>query len=185
LFCEDAGHEAFARAAVELVAREQGVDVSIGVASSRAGLGFMQRELRAYAETVRHRSGTPDLLVVIADGNAVGPNARRSEIEELELGQIFPIWIIGTPDPCVEAWLLADPASLKAAFGNSPTPSVPKTSDELKRYLRNYLEDAGEIITQGGVEFADEIVVAMDIYRAGKKEPTLKRFFDDLRAALK
>lgn len=145
----------------------------------------MQRELRAYTETVRHRSGTPDLLVVLADGNAVGPNARRSEIDGLELGEVFPVWIVGVPDPCVEAWLLADPGALKDAFGQSPPSPVPTGSDGLKQYLKSYLEESGEIVTQGGVEFADEIVAAMDLYRAGKNESTLKRFFDDLRVAMK
>jgi hypothetical protein len=37
---------------------------------------------------------------------------------------------------------------------------------------------------EGGMELADEIVEAMDLYRAGKNEPTLKRFADDLKAAL-
>ncbi|HEY5816069.1 MAG TPA: hypothetical protein VIS95_06990 [Solirubrobacterales bacterium] len=145
----------------------------------------MQRELRAYTETVRHRSGTPDLLVVLADGNAVGPNARRSEIDGLELGEVFPVWIVGVPDPCVEAWLLADSGALKDAFGQSPPSPIPTGSDGLKQYLKSYLEESGEIVTQGGVEFADEIVAAMNLYRAGKNESTLKRFFDDLRAAMK
>lgn len=185
LFCEDAGHEAFARAFVERVGSDRGIEVSIGVASSRAGLGHMQRELRAYTETLRHRSGTPDVLVVLADGNAVGPNARRREIEEIPLDAVFPHWVIGTPDPCVEAWLLADPQTLSATFDHPIEDRVSNDADELKRLLKNFLVGAGEIVTQGGVEFADEIVGGMSLYRAGRREPTLKRFADDLDAALR
>jgi hypothetical protein len=185
LFCEDAGHEEFGRAAVERVARDQEVEVSIRVVSARAGLGHMQRELRAYAQAISHRPGTPDTLVVLADSNSAGPTARRREIEEIDLDKVFPVWVIGTPDPCVEAWLLADPTSLSTMFGHQPGTPASSDADELKRLLKAYLEDADEVVTQGGVEFADEIVVAMDLYRAGKAEPTLKRFLDDLQAALR
>jgi hypothetical protein len=44
---------------------------------------------------------------------------------------------------------------------------------------------AGEIVTGGGAEFADDIVEVMDLYRAGRAERSLRSFADDLRAALK
>ena len=47
------------------------------------------------------------------------------------------------------------------------------------------LEATGEIVTQGGADFADEIVGAMDLYRAGRAVPSLGMFIDDLRAALR
>lgn len=54
----------------------------------------------------------------------------------------------------------------------------------MKRYLAGYLEQAGKVVMEGGTEFADEIVRAMDLFRAGKNEPTLKRFVDDVKAAI-
>lgn len=185
LFCEDAGHEEFGRAAIERLAEAAKMTVSIRVVSARAGLGYMQRELRAYTRAIRRRPGTPDILVVLADANGVGPAARRQEIEEVDLAETFPHWIIGTPDPCVEAWLLADPPSLGETFGKSPNRRGSDDSDVLKNYLKTYLEATGEIVTQGGVEFSDEVVGAMSLYRAGKAEPTLKRFLDDLQKALR
>lgn len=187
LFCEDVGHEAFARAAVERLANDAEIEVSIRVASARAGLGRAQRELRAYTYLVRRQAGAPDALIVLADGNDVGPQARRDEIEQMGLDQVFPVSVIGTPDPCVEAWLLADPQSLEMQFGLPLKLKSPRLrgSEDLKRCLRSYLQDAGKVVMEGGVEFADEIVGTMSLYRAGKTEPTLKRFIDDLRVALK
>jgi hypothetical protein len=40
-------------------------------------------------------------------------------------------------------------------------------------------------VTLGGIEFAEEIVECMDLYRAGKDEPSLKHFIDELRSALR
>jgi hypothetical protein len=36
----------------------------------------------------------------------------------------------------------------------------------------------------GGIEFAEDLVASMDLYRAGKNEKSLKHFVDDLRAGL-
>lgn len=37
----------------------------------------------------------------------------------------------------------------------------------------------------GGIEFAAELAEAMDLYRAGRADASLRAFLDDLRAALK
>ena len=185
LFCEDAAHEAVARAIVERLAAEEGIEVSIRVGSARAGVGRLQTELRAYTETTRRQGGTPDVLVVMIDANAEGPQARRDQVERSGLQAVFPRRVIGTPDPCVEAWLLADPQSLADRYGRRPAASSSRDCDELKERLKTLLLDAGETVTQGGAEFADEIVGTMDLYRAGRSLPTLKRFVDELRASFR
>lgn len=185
LFCEDAAHEAFARAIVERCAAEASLEPSIRVGSARAGLPRLSRELRAFAEAVRRQPGTPDMVVVLADANAAGPAARRQEVEGVGLDAIVPDVVIGTPDPCIEAWFLADPQAIAARFEvPAPDPSG-GDADSLKRELVATISAAGEVVTQGGAEFADEIVEAMDPYRAGRGAPTLKRFLADLRAALR
>lgn len=185
LFCEDVAHEGFARALCERVASEENAGLAIKVASARAGLPRLQRELRAFSVAVQHQGGTPDILVVVADANSEGPAARRADIEAVDLSAVFPRWVIGTPDPCVEAWLLADPPSLAQQFGGSPQPPGQAGADELKVQLAEYLRSTGEVVTQGGAEFADEIVAPMDLYRAGQVAPTLGSFVDDLRAAMR
>ena len=44
---------------------------------------------------------------------------------------------------------------------------------------------AGVVPSLGGIEFADDILAAMDLERAAKADPSLRRFLDDLRQALR
>lgn len=185
LFGEDGAHDSCARALVARLAREAGADVSVHTATASGGVGQLKRELRAFQATVARRPGAPDLLVVLADANAVGPNARRREIEETIDHSIFPRVVIGTPDPCAERWMLADDASFKQKFGVQPRANVTKRSGDLKVRLVDALKDAGQIVMHGGAEFAEEIFGEMDLYRAGRAEPTIKAFCDDLRRELR
>ena len=40
-------------------------------------------------------------------------------------------------------------------------------------------------MTLGGAEFAEEIITAADLFRAGKNEPSLKHFVDELRGLMR
>jgi hypothetical protein len=184
LFCEDNAHEACARAMIDRIAREVDKEVIVHVASARFGLPRLERELRAFQEALRKGSGAPDLLVVIADGNDDGPIARRREVEKVVDATVFPRWIVGAPDPYVERWLLADPVSFAERFGQQPDLGEPRGRGGWKQRLVESLEAAGEIVTQGGAEFAVEIVEVMDFYRAGRDAPSLQAFADELRHAL-
>ncbi len=185
LFCEDSAHESCARALVQRVARETDTPVSIRTASASSGIGRLKHELRAFQSLISRRAGTPDLLVVIIDANAVGPAARRVEIEQLLDPSVFPQVVIGTPDPCVEHWMLADPVSFAQTFGVQPATGRVNNRKDWKTRLTSALEEAGQIVLQGGAELADEIIQPMDLYRAGRTEPTLLTFTDDLRHALR
>jgi hypothetical protein len=167
------------------IAGELEVSVTVRTASARFGIGRLKKELSAFQVLVSRRAGTPDLLVVLVDSNAVGPRARQREVEELIDSSVFPRHIVGTPDPCVERWLLADPESFAECFGLQPPLAPVRDRREWKRRLRETLEHAGEIVTQGGAEFADEIVEKMDFYRAGNADPTILSFTDGLRATLR
>lgn len=185
LFCEDSAHESCARALVERVAGEVGLSASLHTATASSGVGRLKRELRAFQTLAARRSGTPDLLVILVDANAVGPSARREEIEEILDTRVFPRHVIGTPNPCVERWLLADPTSFAQTFGVQP--AIAKTTDRnaWKTRLAEVLEAAGQIVVQGGAELSEEIIEPMDFYRAGKSDPTIRDFADALRAALR
>jgi hypothetical protein len=54
----------------------------------------------------------------------------------------------------------------------------------LMRLLVKVIRDAGQIPTLGGIEFAQELVAAMDLYRAAKNDRSLALFVEDMRAAL-
>lgn len=186
LFGEDAAHEDCGRALIGRVAAEEDVEVAVRAVSARFGIGRVKRELSAFQATVARVPGSqPDLLVVLADANRVGAPARRKEIEDALDPAVFPSIVVGTPDPYVERWLMADPPSFREQFGVQP--SISRTSDRhvWKRRLVSALEDAGQIVLQGGAEFAPDIVAAMDLYRAGRTVPSLGAFIADLRAAIR
>jgi len=185
LFCEDSAHESCARAVVGRIARELGASVTIRTASAKFGIGRLKTELLAFQALVKRRAGTPDLLIVVVDANAVGPQARRREVEQLIDPAVFPRHVVGTPDPCVERWLLADPGGFAERFGLQPPLAAVRDRREWKRRLQETLERAGEIVTQGGGEFADEIIETMDFYRAGQADQTIQTFADDVRGALR
>lgn len=184
LFCEDGAHESFARAIVERLGREETVELVITVGSARFGIPRLKRELRAFQALAASRSGMPDILVVLVDANAIGPATRRREVEDVLDPALFPRVVIGTPDPCVERWLLADPVSFAERFGVQPANEPVRRRADWKTRLADALRRAGRILTQGGSEYADEIVEAMDLHRASR-EPSLGRFLDELRAALR
>jgi hypothetical protein len=184
LFCEDSAHESCARAVIGRVARELAIDLNVHVASARFGIGRLTSELRDFQASMRNGSGVPDLLVVMADGNDAGPRERQREVADVIDQSVFPRYIVGAPDPYVERWLLADPVSFAQHFGRQPMLGTPHGRDGWKKRLVAALEEAGEIVTQGGSEFAEEIIGAMDFYRAGQAVPTIQTFADDVHSAL-
>jgi hypothetical protein len=102
------------------------------------------------------------------------------------LPEFQPLVVVACPDPHIERWYMADPASFKEVVGRQPR--LEKVKCERNRYktiLAQTIRDSGQITTLGGIEFARDLVAAMDLYRAGKLEPALKSFVEDLRGALR
>ena len=54
-----------------------------------------------------------------------------------------------------------------------------------KQILKATIVRAGHPSTLEGVEFGPELAEAMDLYRAGKKDASLKAFVGDLREGLR
>lgn len=173
-----------ARALLRRVAGEVGLELSARTGTASSGIPRLKREMRAFQTLISRRPGAPDLLVILIDANAEGPSVRRTEIISILDESIFPEFVIGTPNPCVERWLLADPVSFVDIFGVQPEIGPAKTRDAWKKRLVSTLELAGQIVVQGGAEFAPEIIEVMDFYRAGKSDSTIRSFTDDLRAVL-
>ncbi len=186
LFCEDGAHEDCGRALIGRCARDTGVTVTTRARSARAGLPRAKSELKLFQRTVNHGGGIlPDLLVVLADANDVGSAGRRRELATVVDSAIFPTVVIGTPDPYVERWLLADPVSFAERFGIEPDVGVGGGREVWKTRLERTLIEAGELVVQGGTEFATEIFDVMDFYRAGHQASGLQTFADDLRSAFR
>jgi hypothetical protein len=123
------------------------------------------------------------------DGNRVGRAARRAEIREKvgEDGDVFPFVVSACPEPHIERWLFNDPRALRQVVGRSGRrPAQRATRSEFKQAFASLVEGAGHLTTQDpAVEFAPEIIEAMDLPRAEAADPSLREFLRDLRAALR
>lgn len=185
LFCEDSAHESTARALIARVAAELDIAIDVSVGTAKLGIPRLRQELQAFQEMLASAPGLPDVLVIIVDANGVGAAARRAEVDGLlDRSRLLHV-AIGTPDPCVEQWLIGDPPSFFERFGVQPDIAATDDGDELKTRLVGALERGGRIVTQGGSEYADEIVDAMDLARACGAHRSLDTFLAELRAALK
>ncbi len=188
LFAEDRAHEALLGPLVRRIAREEGVAVDLRIRSARGGHARALQEFRDYQKLVEKgaiRGPGPDLLVVAIDGNCATFTKKRTEIEGATRTRFQNRLIAACPDPHVERWFVADPDSFHTVVGHRPTVGRQKCArDHYKQMLAKAVRDAGHPPTLGGVEFAVELVDAMDLYRAGKGDGSLRAFVDDLRGKL-
>ena len=185
LFVEDRAHEVFVGALVDRIAREEQAALSAQVRSARGGQPRALREYGAYQTLLEKGVSTtraPDLVVVVIDGNCSTPQKKRREIHETTRSPLLDRLVTGCPDPHVERWFLADPDSFQQVVGHRPVVGSDKCqSGHYKRLLAEAIRLGGQPPTLGGIEFAAELVKAMDLYRAGKNDSSLKAFVDDLR----
>lgn len=182
IFCEDLAHERFLVALVHRLAREEQRTVEVFTMSGRGGHGRGLTEFSAFQKA----RGRADLLLVCIDANCKRWQAARREIKDKVDSSRFPAYAVACPDPHIERWYLADPQGLKSALSMNVSPGRKKCQrDRYKKLLVDGLKRAGHIVTLGGAEFAEKIVGDMDLYRAGKNEPSLGSFIEDLRSVLR
>lgn len=188
LYCEDLGHELFVRALLLRLAREERRRISILTRSGRGGHGAAMAEFRAWQRLSAGMGddGPPDLLALIIDSNCQDWNGIRRELEDSIDSAVFSRAVVGCPDPHVERWCLADPKAFQDVVGAAP-PEDPGKCERLlyKRLLRETITTTGQPILTDPMEWAPDIVRAMDLYRAGKNQRSLGHFLDHLRAALR
>ncbi len=186
LFAEDRAHEEFLRALIGRLAQEGGRPVRLHLRAARGGHGRALTELDSYRRLVE-KGIVPaaDLYVVAIDANCSPLNVARREIEKHLTGPLEQRTVIACPDPHIERWFLADPVSFHKVVGSQPTLGQQKCGrDVYKTLLVKAIRDAGQIPTLGGIEFAQELVAAMDLYRAAKNDRSLALFLEDMRVAL-
>lgn len=188
VFCEDRAHEEFVGPFVNRVAAEESCAVHISMRVARGGIGRALSEFRIFQKLVAVlQEPAPDITVVAIDANCKGFATKRKEIasavrDDYLGGQI----VTACPDPHVERWYVADPASCTQVFGAQPRIGKVKCSrGYYKRVLADVVREGGSQPTLGGIEFAREVVAAMDLYRAGRNDPALCSFTNELRAALR
>jgi hypothetical protein len=188
LYCEDSGHEQFARALLKRLSAELGLRPTINTPSGRGGHGQAITEFKAWQRAVtKGHIGheIPDLLVLLIDSNCSGWAQVRRDVEQAIDPATFPHCAIGCPDPHVERWCLADPEAVQEVLGVQPPPDPGKCERRLyKQLLRQTILQADQPILTSEMEYAPDLVSAMDLFRAGKNQPSLKQFVDGIRSAL-
>jgi hypothetical protein len=189
LFVEDRAHEELLRALMERVAEEEGKPVVVRPRSVRGGHGRALEELVLYQQGVRKGIAglaVPDLLVVGIDANCQRSATMRREIRRRLDPAFRDRSVVACPDPHVERWYLSDPESFEGVVGRRPRLGRKKCDrDHYKRVLSDTIKGAGHPATLRGVEFARDLAGAMDMYRAGKNDASLRLFLDEARSVLR
>jgi len=189
LFVEDRAHEALLVPLLGRIASEEGMAVLPRVRSARGGHGRALDELKLYQKLVsKDATGTtpPDLLVVGIDGNCSTFTKAKQGVQAAVQELFAHRLVVACPDPHVERWYLADPDSFQAVVGQRPTVGKKKcVRDHYKDALAKAVRQAGHPPTLGGIEFAPDLVAAMNLYRAGRNVRSFRAFVDDLRGKLR
>lgn len=171
LFAEDSGHSAFLGALIRRVGHEFGTDLRVRPLSVVGGRPRLVEQLRQFVTDLESgRAGTGDLIVVATDANCQGRNHWLNLIREIAqpVTQRNPNCLIeAVPDPHVERWMLIDSHAFRVVFGRGCTaPDHKCAKDRYKRLLLEQIEAAGVDPQLGGMEFAPQIVDALDLDRA-------------------
>jgi hypothetical protein len=189
LFVEDHAHEAFLNVLVRRVAAQEKREIELRVRSGRGGHGRALKELSIYQQAIEKATGgigTPGLLVICIDANCTKFNKAYHNICQCVSETFRSRTVIACPDPHIERWYMADPDTFVSVIGMRPASGKRKCArDRYKSILANAIISAGHPPTLGGIEFAKEIVQEMDLYRAGKNEPSLNKFISSLCGALR
>lgn len=181
LFVEDYGHEAFITALLERLAQENSIKLEIMHRSIRGGHGKVIKEFESYLrELHREREGLPDLLLVATDLNCKGYLERRKEIDDKNY-RFRDFTVCAIPDPHIERWLLLDSFAFKSVLGKGCNAPDQKCSrDRYKKLLLEAMRNAGIVPPLGGIEYARDIVNAMDFKRVAKTDCSFKKLLNDL-----
>jgi hypothetical protein len=186
LFCEDRGHEQFVAPLVRRLAREEGIRAQVTTGNAAGGHGRALTEFRGFQKAVqRELRERPDLLVLIIDANCQGWHPVEKEVKRAIAEGVFPHSVVGCPDPHIERWYFADPQGFHQVVGVSPPQEQDKCErDFYKKLLSATLTKANVEVLTGPEELAPDLAEKMDLYRAGKSQPSLGAFVKALRAAL-
>ena len=186
LFAEDYGHEAFITALVGKLAGENKIHVEIAHRCVRGGHGKVITEFRAYLRDLhRERFGLPDLLIVVTDANCKEYLERKKEIDVVN-DRYKDFTICAIPDPHIERWLLLDSAAFKSALGKGcDAPDQKCSKDRYKKLLLEAMQNAGVTPPLGGMEYAEDIVNAMNLQRIEQLDASFGKFLKDLQNKFK
>lgn len=180
LFGEDYAHRQIVGALAQRTADDFGISVHLDWRSAVRGHGRVIQELSFYLRDLTNQGGPyPDLIIVATDANCRGLGER---VREVQCTDAPAPMLLAIPDPHIERWLLLDGAAFRSVFGrgcNAPDQKCDR--DRYKNLLREAIHDAGITPVLGGIEFAEDIVRAMDLERAMQADNSLRSFVEELR----
>jgi Domain of unknown function (DUF4276) len=182
LFVEDRGHAVFLQALVQRLADHYRIPVFIRLGSARGGYGKMVSKLKEYISDLQlDQEDLPDLLIVATDGNCKGYMGRKQEIDSAVKGFNRRV-IYAIPDPHIERWLLLDSAAFKKVLGRGCSAPIQKCERALyKRLLLEAVRKAGVNPPLGGIEYAEDLVHAMNLEYLERIEDSLGKLLKALR----
>ncbi|HRI07835.1 MAG TPA: hypothetical protein PKW35_08465 [Nannocystaceae bacterium] len=182
LFCEDRGHEQFARAMLRRLADEDGLrPPEINPGTIRGGHGRAIEELRLWQRMGRGRG---DLLVVLIDANGEGWHQQRANVEAAVMPVRRNALVIGCPDPHIEAWIAADLDAVHRVLGVRLQPPTGRKVN-YKAWLGTALMASGVHGLTDPADVALDVIPQLDLFRAGKASASLRDFIDTARSALR
>lgn len=189
LFVEDRAHEEFLKPLLTRIAQDEHIAMWVRVRSATGGHARAIAEFKLYQRVMSRSplsSAEAGLIIVAIDGNCSTFAAARRQLHDAADPTLQDRLVIACPDPHVERWYLADPQSFENVVGSRPDVGTGKCArGHYKQSLATAIAKGGHPATLGGVEFAPDLVEAMDLYRAGRNDASLKALIDDFRAKLR
>jgi hypothetical protein len=185
LFCEDSFHEKFIGALLRRFGNEYGVGVTPRFLSAQGRLPRMHGEFKGFLHDLsRERQQLPDSIIVVVDANCQGYKGRKDLMDSVLARYVRFQRLVSyaIPDPHIERWMLVDPVAFHNGFGRGCTlPANKCAKDEYKKLLRSEIRESGIEPPLGGEEYAEDIVMEMNLDQVEGREPSLGRFLKILK----
>jgi hypothetical protein len=177
LFAEDDAQEKFVGTLARRLAGEAGLELDLKVRSAQGGFGPMLNEL------VRFRTGwkrgnerLPDALIVAADANCRGLNECKKQIDA-RLLDLSELSLQAIADPHVERWLLLDGHAFQQVLGRGcAAPDQKCEKGYYKRLLAQAVRAAGLRPLLGGIEYAEDLALLVDVARCAQQDKGFSNF---------
>jgi hypothetical protein len=190
-FVEDEAQEVFIKALIQRLSTDAGISIQHNPGSVVTGGSRSLVALKTFLREEQHRRVlATDVLVLSVDGNCQGYQRKIADMNDIiQRAQYLKPFVCAVPDPHIERWYLCDHKALRQALSSSITPKpTPKNKcgrDWYKTEYHRLLKEAKIPIILNDYEHAEAIVEKMNLYEAGRNEPSLGQFLNDLRSALK
>lgn len=95
-------------------------------------------------------------------------------------------YALAIPDPHIERWLLLDSRGFKQVLGRGcAAPDRKCDRDRYKQLLDEAVRNTGVEPLLGGLEYAEDLLLTMDLDRAGRNDSSFGHLLDDLRRFLR